>query len=142
MKRLFALRGAACAKNTAASITESVVALCSAIFERNNLAADDIVSLQFSLTSDLDEINPCAALRKNYSGGVDVSRVPLFCTQEASVKNALPRVIRLIAHVYMEENAKPVHVYTRGAEVLRPDFTTETKKISDLQSNIDGQNEN
>jgi len=113
MKRLFALRAATCAKNSAESIAESVVAMCSELFTRNNLSGDDIVSLQFSLTSDLDEINPCAALRKNYSGSVDVSRIPLFCTQEAVVKNALPRVIRLIAHVYMEESAAPVHVYTR-----------------------------
>ena len=140
MKRLFALRAAACAKNSAESIAESVVAMCSELFTRNNLSDDDIVSLQFSLTSDLDEINPCAALRKNYSGSVDVSRIPLFCTQEAVVKNALPRVIRLIAHVYMEESAAPVHVYTRGAEALRPEFALEAESRSLSNSRLEKKN--
>ena len=140
MKRLFALRAATCAKNSAESIAESVVAMCSELFTRNNLSGDDIVSLQFSLTSDLDEINPCAALRKNYSGSVDVSRIPLFCTQEAVVKNALPRVIRLIAHVYMEESAAPVHVYTRGAEALRPEFALESESRSLSNSRLEKKN--
>lgn len=137
MKRIFALRAAACAQNSAASITESVVDMCAELFRRNNLSTGDVVSLQFSLTSDLDEMNPCAALRKNYSGSVDVSCVPLFCTQEASIKNALPRVIRLLAHVYMEENVSPIHVYTRGAETLRPEFASDAQILSLSNSGLE-----
>ncbi len=123
MKKLFALRAAACAQNTAESITESTLKMCSELFLQNNLSTEDFVSLHFSITNDLDEQNPCAALRKKYSGNIDISAVPLFCTQEAFIKGALPSVIRLIAYVYMDEKSVPVHIYTQGAEVLRPDLT-------------------
>ncbi len=122
MTKLFALRGAVCAENTADSITENTVRLCTELFERNRLTTQDIVSLQFSVTEDIDALNPCTALRTHYRGAVDIAALPLFCTQEAAIRGASAHVIRLLAHVYMEENACLVPVYTGGAEVLRPDL--------------------
>ena len=124
MTKLFALRGAVCAENTADSITENTVRLCTELFERNRLTTQDIVSLQFSVTEDIDVLNPCTALRTQYRGAVDIAALPLFCTQEAAIQGAPTHVIRLLAHVYMEENVRLVPVYTGGAEVLRPDLGT------------------
>ena len=64
---------------------------------------------------------PCAMLRRNYKG-IDVSKVPLFCSQEAYIRGGLKKVIRLLLSVYMEEGSVPENVYLGGAEVLRPDF--------------------
>lgn len=121
MKRLYGIRGAVTAENTKESISEKTVEMCSLIFKENNLKPEDFVSLQFTLTNDLDEMNPCAALRRFYKE-MDVSRIPLFCSQEAYVKGELEKVVRVLATVYMEEGSVPQNVYLGGASVLRPDL--------------------
>ncbi|MBQ1629495.1 MAG: chorismate mutase [Treponema sp.] len=121
MKRLYGIRGAVTAENTKESISEKTVEMCSLLFKENNLKPEDFVSLQFTLTNDLDEMNPCAALRRSYKE-MDVSGIPLFCSQEAYVKGALARVVRVLATVYMEEGSVPQNVYLGGAAVLRPDL--------------------
>lgn len=95
--------------------------MCRALFEKNTLDSEDIVSVQFSLTRDLDEMNPCAAMRK-YDVGIDTSHIPLFCTQEAYIKGGLEKVIRIMVTAYMEGDSVPVPIYMNGAEKLRPDF--------------------
>ncbi len=121
MKRLYGIRGAVTAENTKDSITESTVELCEKLFALNSLKPEDFVSVQFTLTNDLDEMNPCAALRRAYKG-MDVSRIPLFCAQEAFIKGGLAKVIRILITAYMEEGAQPKNVYLKGASQLRPDF--------------------
>ncbi len=121
MKRLYAIRGAICAENSKNSISEATVKMCARIFEKNNVDSADIVSMHFTLTKDLKKMNPCAALRRDYKG-IDVSKVPLFCSQEAYIRGGLKKVIRLLLTVYLEENSVLENVYLDGAEVLRPDF--------------------
>jgi chorismate mutase len=117
MKRLYALRGATQCLNEAEDITRQVSALYDALFGQNNLDEGDIVSLVFSVTPDLDTLNPAAALRRAGRGG----ELALFCLQEAAVRGGLERVIRVLVHCYMEEGSVPRHVYRNGAEGLRPD---------------------
>ena len=45
---------------------------------------------------------------------------PLFCAQEPHIKGGRTGIIRVLVSAYLEN--KPVHVYTGGAESLRPDF--------------------
>ncbi len=47
-KILTALRGAVCVENTVESITENICLMCRELFTRNNIKAEDIVSLQFT----------------------------------------------------------------------------------------------
>jgi chorismate mutase len=117
MKKLAALRGAVCVSNDPAAIAEKIARVYDLLLERNGLREDDIVSLIFSVTKDLDAKNPAAALRE--SGRA--RDLALFSVQEPSVRNSLPGVIRLMMHCYMEETVPPRHVYTEGAEPLRPD---------------------
>jgi chorismate mutase len=117
MKKLFALRGAVQCANSEDNITKQVSRMYDIILSANDISESDIVSLQFSVTDDIDAANPAAALRK--SGRAE--NLSLFTVQEARSKNALPRVIRCMMHCYMDENAEPRHVYINGAEVLRPD---------------------
>ena len=95
--------------------------MCSKIIEENNLSEQDIVSMHFTLTKDLDKTNPCAAFRKNYTK-IDTSNIPLFCSQEAYIEGGLEKVIRIMLTAYMEENSVPKGIYIRGAEKLRPDL--------------------
>jgi chorismate mutase len=116
-KRLYALRGATGCLNEAEDIMVQVAAMYDELLAANSLAEGEIVSLVFSVTPDLDALNPAAALRKTGRGG----ELALFCTQEPVVKGGLDRTIRALIHCYLKEGAVPRHVYRNGAEVLRPD---------------------
>lgn len=115
-KRLYGIRGAWCTENTVNSISDSVESLITGILNKNNLQEEDIVSIQFSITNDLDILNPAAALRKR---GL-CHNVALFCSQEAYIVGYLPKTIRVLITAYL--NNEPIHVYGGGAEVLRPGF--------------------
>jgi chorismate mutase len=117
-KKVFALRGAAQAANTAEDIAKWTVFLYDGLLKLNRLEESDIVSVVFSMTRDLDEENPAAALR--HAGRA--STAPLFVAQEAFVRGGLPRTIRLLIHCYLDEGAAPRRLYCNGAESLRPDW--------------------
>ena len=100
-------------------IQEAVQELFHAILSENQFNEDDIISLIISVTDDIHSMNPATALR---AGGID--SFPLFCVQEMKTDSQLPRTIRFLLHIQMPESTKDVtHVYTRGAQVLRPDLS-------------------
>jgi len=116
-KRVYALRGAAQCSNTADDIRQQVSLLYDSLLEKNGLAEEDIVSVVFSQTGDLDALNPAAALRQTGRAG----ELALFAVQEVTTVDMFPRVIRVLIHCYLPEGAQPRHIYRNGAEVLRPD---------------------
>ena len=120
-KRLAAFRGAVCVENTPQSITENVCLMCRKLFEGNNIKADDIVSLQFTITKDITKLNPATALRRG-NCGLDVSAVPLFCSQEAEIEGMMPLVVRALLTAYVDGESERHNIYLNGAEKLRPDF--------------------
>ncbi len=118
-KRVAAARGAIFAENTKESIKEKAVKLFNASVQKNGIKAEDIISLQWTMTKDLDAMNPATALRLG-DAAIDVSEIPLFCSQEAFIQGGRPQVIRMMLTAYMDH--KPCHVFLDGAEALRPDF--------------------
>lgn len=120
-KRLYGIRGATVVENTASSIHEQTVRMCSSLFRENGIQAEDIVSIQFTVTQDLDALNPATALRRS-DCGMDISSCALFCAAEPCVKGGLQHVIRILVTAYLEQGTIPKHVYQNGAEILRPDF--------------------
>ena len=117
MKKLFALRGASQCINSEEDICCQVCVLYDELLCMNNLKEEDIVSVIFSVTGDLNAINPCTSLRTNGRAG----ELSLFSALEPDTKNSLERTIRVIIHCYLDEGAKIHHVYRNGAEVLRKD---------------------
>ncbi|HEX6469229.1 MAG TPA: chorismate mutase [Streptosporangiaceae bacterium] len=99
-------------------ILEATTELVTEVMTRNELTTDDVISVLFTATPDLNAEFPALAARK-----LGFHDVPLICASEIDVPHALPRVIRLIAHI---ETAKPrsavQHVYLRGAAALRLDI--------------------
>lgn len=92
--------------------------LVAEVMRRNDLGADDIISVLFTMTPDLASDFPAVAARD-----VGLHEVPLMCATEIAVPNALPRVIRLLAHVQVDRPRSAIqHVYLRGAARLRPDL--------------------
>ena len=113
------IRGATCLqRDDAAEMADAVGELLGQMLSRNDIANDDVVSVLLTCTPDLTSAFPAAGARA--FGLVDT---PLMCAQEMDVEGALPRGVRILAHV---ETAAPrsaiEHVYLRGAEVLRQDL--------------------
>ena len=120
--RLYGIRGATGAENSKESIISNVQQMCSAIFLKNKLKENNIVSIQFTLTKDLTAMNPAAALRKGGDCGIDVSKVPLFCSAEPEIDGSPEKMIRVLVTSYADESAEIHHVYINGGEKLRPDL--------------------
>lgn len=100
------------------SIIEGTTELVSAIMERNELTTDDVISVLFTATPDLTAEFPALAARK-----LGFHEVPLICCTEIDVPGALPRVVRLMAHVETDRSRAEIqHVYLRGAVALRQDI--------------------
>jgi chorismate mutase len=92
--------------------------LVTAVMERNELHHDDVISILFTATPDLVAEFPALAARELGFGDV-----PLMCATEINVAHALPRVLRLMAHVETPRPRADVqHVYLRGAVALRRDI--------------------
>ncbi len=101
-----------------AEMTEAVVELLTQMMSRNGLDVDDLISIVFTATPDLHCAFPAAAART-----LDLADVPLMCAQEIDVQGAPEKVIRILAHVNTDRDRKDiVHVYLRGAEILRQDI--------------------
>jgi chorismate mutase len=92
--------------------------LVSTVLERNGLTSDDIISILFTATPDLTAEFPAYAARL-----LGLTDVPLMCASEMAVPGALPRTLRLLAHVETARSrAELRHVYLRGAAALRTDL--------------------
>ena len=114
-----AIRGATHLRaDDAAELHDAVVELVSAMLTRNGLDEQALISVLFTATPDLVSTFPATAAR-----ALGLGDVPLMCAQELDVAGALPRVVRVMAHVDCERSrADVVHVYLRGAEALRSDL--------------------
>ncbi|NDU73955.1 chorismate mutase [Actinomadura sp. DSM 109109] len=99
-------------------ILEATTELVSEVMARNELTTDDVISVIFTVTPDLTAEFPALAARK-----LGFHEVPLLCATEIGVPGALPRVIRLMAHIATDRARSDVqHVYLRGATALRLDI--------------------
>jgi chorismate mutase len=101
--------------NDAEAILGATDELVREVMARNGLGPEDVVSCLFTCTPDLNAEFPAVAARR-----LGLSAVPLLCAREIDVPGALPRVIRLMIHCYMDGDAE--HVYLREAVSLRRDL--------------------
>ena len=99
-------------------ILAATTELLESVLERNRLATDDLISVVFTATPDLVSEFPAYAARQ-----MGITDVPLLCASEIAVPGAMPRVLRLLAHVDSDLPRSEVrHVYLRGAAALRTDL--------------------
>jgi chorismate mutase len=114
-----ALRGATQLQaDDATEMNEAVAELLEELLRRNDLTADDVISVLFTATPDLHVQFPALGARR-----VGFGEVPLLCAQEIAVEGALPRVVRVLAHTETARTRSEMrHVYLRGTEVLRRDL--------------------
>ena len=115
---LCALRGATtCENNSVDSITSAVEELLVELVSRNNLIPDQIISVTFSVTSDLDACFPASIARKKTGW----EKIALLDCQQMFVKDDLSKCIRLLAYVYLPSKQTPQNPYLARAKNLRPD---------------------
>ena len=114
-----ALRGATTVDaDTPEQISERTVALLTEMFERNDVAHDDLISLTFTVTRDLTSAFPATGART-----IGLGDVPLICANEIPVPGSTPRCIRVLALLTTERARSEMrHVYLEGAVGLRDDL--------------------
>lgn len=115
-----AIRGAITVPaNTPEAILEASHDLLMAIVEANQLQIEELVSVLFTLTPDLNQAFPAEAARR-----LGWTWVPLLCMQEIPVPGALPQVLRVLVTTNRDEPLESVrHVYLGDAVRLRTDLT-------------------
>lgn len=99
-------------------LLERVSEMLDAVLARNGVTGDDLISVVFTSTPDVISEFPAYAARV-----IGITDVPLLCAQEIDVPGAMPRVIRMLAHVETTlARAEIGHAYLHGASALRTDL--------------------
>jgi chorismate mutase len=118
-----ALRGATTLQaDTREQVLERTAELLAELMRRNDLVADDLISLLFTATDDVRSEFPAAAVR--HAG---ISDVPLICARELAITggSGIPLCLRVMAHVMTDRpRAALRHVYLHDARQLRSDLPT------------------
>ncbi|WP_449240760.1 chorismate mutase [Desulfoscipio gibsoniae] len=107
-------------ENTEKAIGDAARKLISVMLSENNFSIEDIASITFTVTHDLNAAFPAAAVRKL----AGFSLVPMICALEIDVPGSLKHCIRLLMLVNTGAGQSDIkHVYLNGAARLRPDLT-------------------
>jgi chorismate mutase len=98
---------------------ERVAEMVTDVMAANSLEVDDFISVIFTATPDLVSEFPAYAARR-----LGFDDVPLICARELAIDGAMPRVVRMLAHVETDLPRRDItHVYLHGAAALRRDLT-------------------
>lgn len=92
--------------------------LISALFDRNELAEADLISIVFTATDDVHCGFPAEAAR-----AAGITHVPLLCARELDIDGGIERCIRILVHAYTGRGPLELrHPYLHGARQLRTDL--------------------
>lgn len=105
--------------NSIDEILKATQILLEAICAANvSLRSEDIASILFTVTDDLDAVHPALAARQ--MGWVDV---PMLCAKEIPVPGSMKHCIRVLMHWNTDLPQSQVHhIYLGAAASLRPDI--------------------
>ena len=105
-------------KNTKEAIVTAAIRLLAEMIRSNKMKVQDIASIIFSSTKDLNAEFPARAARQM---GFDL--IPLFCAVEIDVPKSLKKCVRVLMHVNTGLKQKDIkHIYLEGAKTLRKEF--------------------
>ncbi len=118
-----AVRGATTVEsNTAEQIIKETTVLLEKIITTNNINEDDIISVIFTVTNDLNAAFPAEAARK-----AGLTKIALMCMREIDVPGSLKNCIRILMHINTEKSNDQIkHIYLKGSKSLRQDITGES----------------
>ena len=116
--QLTIIRGATTAKdNSVKGIESAVVELIEELITRNNIVVNNLLSITFTVTKDLDACFPASIARKCKN----LDSVAFLDCQQMYVPNDIDFCIRLMAQVSLPADQSVNHPYLRGASKLRSD---------------------
>lgn len=120
------IRGATtAASNTSQDILTATTQLLLALIQANGASVNEIASVYFTITPDLNAAFPARAARD-----LGWSATPLMDAQTPRIKGDVPRCIRVLIHWNTEcTSAEIQHVYLHGAKQLRPDLLDPSQPI-------------
>lgn len=112
------IRGAVTAENTKEDILTKTKELLLEIIEENNLNIEDITSIFFTATRDLDKVYPAVSARE-----IGITDAALMCFQEMYVEGSMEKCIRVTVMTESDKKQKGAkHVFLGEAQKLRPDL--------------------
>lgn len=104
--------------NTSQELKEATRELLLILVKENQLNTEDIASIFFTVTPDLNADFPATAAREL---GWDL--VPLLCAREIDVPGGPQKLIRVLVHANTAKKQQEIkHVYLKDAANLRPDL--------------------
>ncbi len=114
-----AIRGATTVdNNTKEEIWDATEEMLLEIVKANDLNQEDMISITFTLTKDLDACYPAVRARE-----MGYTNVPLMNMPELDVPGSLEKCIRVIIQINSDKGLDEIdHIYLRGAKRLRPDL--------------------
>ncbi len=113
------VRGATTAdENMPGAILSAAQELLHTMIEANGIEEEDVASVIFTTTPDLNAVYPARAARE-----LGWKQTALMGCQEMNVSGGLPMCIRILVHWNTEKQLDEViHIFLRGATGLRPDL--------------------
>jgi chorismate mutase len=122
------VRGATVAKsNTREAIMEATEELIRKLIDVNGIEEDQVASVIFTSTPDLNAAFPAAAARH-----IGWTRVALLGAQEIDTPEGMKRCIRVLIHWNTDRTLDAIqHVYMHGTEKMRPDLYPNNKLAVD-----------
>ena len=113
-----AIRGAiTCLNNSSEAMELAVKELINELIKRNMLNPEQIISVTFSVTKDLNACFP-AAIARQQNGW---EKIALIDCQQMYVEGDLPFCVRILALANLSDDRSPQHTYLGEAVSLRPD---------------------
>ncbi len=111
-------------ENSERAIIAATRTLPERMVSANGIASEDIASVIFTTTPDLDAAYPARAARD-----LGWTNIPLLGAQEIDVPNSLPRCVRVLILWNTDRSIDQItHIYLGAAAALRPDLVREEEK--------------
>lgn len=108
-------------RNERECILDAAEELMRKIVSANHIKKEDVVSVFFTATPDINAEFPAYVLRK-----MGWNHLPVLCAQEMNVPDAMCRVIRVLVHAYSSQRHKEIrHQYLGPTIQFRPDLSGE-----------------
>ena len=118
--KILAIRGATTVtSNNKDEILKESAKLIQTIISKNDLNNEDIISIYFTMTKDLDAVYPAVAVREI----LNITDIPMLNFEEKYIQGSLSKCIRVMMYINTEKTKSDIkHVYLNEAKNLRKDL--------------------
>ena len=118
--KILAIRGATTVtSNNKDEILKESAKLIQTIISKNDLNKEDIISMCFTMTKDLDAVYPAVAVREI----LNITDIPMLNFEEKYIQGSLSKCIRVMMYINTEKTKSDIkHVYLNEAKNLRKDL--------------------